>query len=301
MNYQSITLPFKREIWEHKTSFFGVFIAFASALIFVGIITLIQAPNLGEVAISIQNSDAHITPPTTQEGNLDIDKAITGVLQHFVQALLFVFISLSTIITFFYLLNSLYDDRKDRSIYFWKSLPTSETQVVITKFITGIYIIPTIAMAVGFITSIIAILILCVFLPILTNYSFVNVLTTPEIFLGTGRAFAFLILTGIWVTPFCAWLTLASAVSKSSPFLWALLPPIGIVMIEELFFRESILFSLVSQYVSILINATDHNDLFGVFNQAANLFSSPQLYIGFVLSAAMLSCAIWLRNNRYEI
>ncbi len=33
-------------------------------------------------------------------------------------------------VVFFYLLGALYDDRKDRSILFWKSLPASDTLTI---------------------------------------------------------------------------------------------------------------------------------------------------------------------------
>ena len=41
-------------------------------------------------------------------------------------------------VVFFYCLGALYDDRRDRSILFWKSLPLSDTQTVLSKVISAL-------------------------------------------------------------------------------------------------------------------------------------------------------------------
>ena len=42
----------------------------------------------------------------------------------------------------FYLLDSLYADRKDRSVLFWKSLPISDRETVISKLVVAALVIP---------------------------------------------------------------------------------------------------------------------------------------------------------------
>ena len=46
------------------------------------------------------------------------------------------------ILVFFYLLDALLAERKDRSILFWKSLPISDTQVVLSKLLTAMVLAP---------------------------------------------------------------------------------------------------------------------------------------------------------------
>ena len=48
-------------------------------------------------------------------------------------------------VVFFYCLGALYDDRRDRSILFWKSLPLSDTQTVLSKLISALVVAPAIA------------------------------------------------------------------------------------------------------------------------------------------------------------
>ncbi|MEX2326876.1 MAG: hypothetical protein WD558_04030, partial [Pseudomonadales bacterium] len=53
------------------------------------------------------------------------------------------FLSLWLVIAF-YLLGSLYDDRKDRSILFWKSMPVSDAMTVASKLLAGLIVAPLI-------------------------------------------------------------------------------------------------------------------------------------------------------------
>ena len=47
-----------------------------------------------------------------------------------------------------YLLSSLYDDRKDRSILFWRSMPVGEWEVVLSKFAMALILAPMIYIAI---------------------------------------------------------------------------------------------------------------------------------------------------------
>src|SRR3546814_18250586 len=48
-------------------------------------------------------------------------------------------------VVFFYCLGALYDDRKDRSVLFWKSLPLSDSQTVLSKAASALLVAPLIA------------------------------------------------------------------------------------------------------------------------------------------------------------
>ncbi|MBO7941747.1 DUF4135 domain-containing protein, partial [Streptomyces sp. S9] len=65
------------------------------------------------------------------------DAALAGGLG--IVCLVFVFV------VFFYALGSLYDERKDRSILFWKSLPISDTQAVLSKLAWALLLAPLLA------------------------------------------------------------------------------------------------------------------------------------------------------------
>ena len=52
-------------------------------------------------------------------------------------------------VVFFYALGCLYDDRRDRSVLFWKSLPVSDSQMVLSKVAWALVLAPLLAVAVG--------------------------------------------------------------------------------------------------------------------------------------------------------
>ena len=66
------------------------------------------------------------------------------------------------IVVFFYLLGSLYDDRKDRSILFWKSLPASDTLTIVSKLLSAMVVAPLIFWVIYVITHIVIMLIFSV-------------------------------------------------------------------------------------------------------------------------------------------
>ena len=55
-------------------------------------------------------------------------------------------------VVFFYCLGALYDERKDRSVLFWKSLPMSDRETVLSKVASAIVVAPLIAIAAGLVT-----------------------------------------------------------------------------------------------------------------------------------------------------
>ena len=50
-------------------------------------------------------------------------------------------------VVFFYCLGSLYDERKDRSVLFWKSLPVSDRDTVLSKVASAVLVAPALAVA----------------------------------------------------------------------------------------------------------------------------------------------------------
>src|SRR5208283_2286784 len=58
-----------------------------------------------------------------------------------------IFFLVMTIYSTWYLLDCLNADRKDRSVLFWKSLPISDTAMVLAKLFTGLIAIPIVYFA----------------------------------------------------------------------------------------------------------------------------------------------------------
>src|SRR5690606_26540433 len=55
-------------------------------------------------------------------------------------------------VVFFYCLGALYDERKDRSVLFWKSLPVSDAQTVLSKVASAVVVAPVLAVVASLLT-----------------------------------------------------------------------------------------------------------------------------------------------------
>jgi ABC-2 type transport system permease protein len=226
----------------------------------------------------------------------------------------FVFSSIMKIVLFFYLLDSLYADRRDRSVLFWRSMPVSDTRTVLSKLATAMLTFTGITLA----ASIVLELILLVFMLIMGSVLGVHpwaILLHPWAFVSSWLLLAYgLVVQAIWFLPYFGWVMLASSWAKKAPFLWAVLVPLGLMGAEGWVFHSANIARLVARHsldwlplaynVSPVKMAGDYSfegvNMVGLDN-LARLAASPELWIGTALAAVFIYAAIWLRGNRSEI
>jgi len=222
------------------------------------------------------------------------------------------------IIAFFYALDSLYADRRDRSVLFWKSLPLSDSETVLSKFAVAAVVIPLVSLLGAFVAQFVVATGGSVKLA-MSGMS-AGIMWQPEaIFGGMTIAFLWCVTAILWYAPVIAYLMLASAWAPKGPFLWAVLPPVAILLLERVV--------LYSQYVSDFIAGR----LFGLYKllgsreesaaaassaevgpevtKLSNIdlvgslkefYSSPDLWLGVVAAGLLLAAAMWVRRYRDE-
>lgn len=141
-------------------------------------------------------------------------------------------------VVFFSLLGTLYEERRDRSILFFKSLPVTDWQEVLAKLVTIVIIVP-----IGFFAIIMTAHILTAMLlsaVALVQGGPVSVLWPLGTMISGWVAFgAYYILAILWALPLLAWVLAVSAYASRSPFLFAVLPPIVVMVAEEIFFDSN--------------------------------------------------------------
>ena len=227
-------------------------------------------------------------------------------------------------VIFFYLLGSLYDDRKDRSILFWKSLPVSDTLTLASKLITAMVVIPTFFVLILVITHII--------MAIIGSAMILSVDGNPwTLFLGVTnplKAWAMIAASwfahSIWALPMYGWLMLVSAFAPRVPLLFATLPPLVFAVLQTWieFLRT---FTLKSNIVGVIgdwmvnspaILTAEIRDGTGKialgiplseeFDHAVSLVNmldrllSVQMLAGLMVAAVCLAAALWLRHRATE-
>src|SRR5262249_1917646 len=144
---------------------------------------------------------------------------------------------------FFYCLDALYGERRDRSILFWKSLPVSDLTAVLSKAIIPLAILPAVIFVVAFITQFSMLLLrTVVLLPIRlpgTSWANFNLLRESVVLLYG------LIVIALWHAPIYGWALLVSGIARRATFLWAVLPPLAMGIFEKITFNTSYFASML--------------------------------------------------------
>jgi ABC-2 type transport system permease protein len=126
----------------------------------------------------------------------------------------------------FYLLDSLYAERKDRSILFWKSLPVSDELTVASKFLVAAVVVPLGVLLLATAGNLVFSAILALRVPAAVSWDTVEWLRTELVL------FLSVILGVLWYAPIGGALLLFSAWIRRNPILWASLVPIVAPILE---------------------------------------------------------------------
>ncbi len=222
-----LTWLIRREFWEHKGGIFWAPVWTASVFVLISIMGAITAEvfkaKFGgglRIGVSIRDLTSKLDPEALAKIGPAIDVGMLGSSGLLGTVLGFVL--------FFYLLSALYDDRRDRSVLFWKSLPLSDRDTVLSKVIVAALLAPAITVVVSILLHI-AILSL---LSVHVMFYGVNPLTViwgpAEPTVVWLRLLASIPLNALWALPCIGWLLLVSSFVRGKPFLWAVLLPVGI-------------------------------------------------------------------------
>jgi ABC-2 type transport system permease protein len=315
----------KREYWESRRGFLWAQVTAAAVILVITILGIIA----GEVFRARMGIDASV-----HMGATNLSQMLRSASAHDVNALvkgldmtllLFGFISSVVLffVVFFYLLGALYDDRRDRSILFWKSLPVSDTATVISKVIAAVVIAPLIATVVtlaGYIGA-----------QIIVSLWFLGHGVNPfgllwahiEPFSLWLHLLVMIVVNAVWALPTVGWLLLWSAAVRSKPFLWAVVIPIvagvlnfwigllGLPNIDTEFFwgnlvGRALLSVIPASWVTpdALSHGVDFvrgDQLAAIsYSSMAHAFTLPQMWIGAIVGVALIAAAIWFRRWRDE-
>jgi len=196
-----------------------------------------------------------------------------------------------------YLLDCLFAERKDRSILFWKSLPVSDAETVLSKLFVALVLMPLGVMLLALaLQPILGLIMYARFEGLREVLSLKMVAGWPG---GLARMLAAWLFGVLWYLPVAAYLMLASVLAKRAPLVYAAMPPIVLMIWEgwmlegghiRHFFAERFLFA--GQSLKLLL---DYNDIPGSGLEA---FLAPELWIGVAVGAGMMYTVVRLRRYR---
>ncbi|SDD15823.1 hypothetical protein [Aquimonas voraii] len=230
------TLPWllKREYWENRGGFFWAPAIGAGVTLLLTVMGLITAEVFRkkftgdiQIGIPLKRLTERLSDNELQTLGSALDVALLS-MSGLLQFILF-------FVVFFYLLGALYDDRRDRSVLFWKSLPLSDSSMVVSKVLAAALLAPILSTLIAMVLQL-ALLILLSLYVLFHGINPFTVLWAPVSLLNVwGQMLANVPVNALWALPTIGWLLLISAFARSKPFLWALLVPVSVGLLLNWF------------------------------------------------------------------
>jgi len=272
----------RRELWENRSIHIAP-LAVAAVFMLGFLISTIHLAEKVRAALALEQ--AHLARPYSV-------LAILLILNAFAVAV-------------FYCLDALHGERRDRSILFWKSLPVSDLVTVLSKAAIPLVVLPLLTFAIIVATQLVM-RVLSVAVLYANGLSSEPLRTQVPLLQMSLVLLYGLTVQALWYAPVYGWLLLVSAWARRSTFLWAVLPLLGICVVERIAFSTSHFASMLGHRLTggfaeafDAVKATDGVPIVSLAQLAPWKFlSRPGLWIGLVAAAALLLAAARLRRYR---
>ena len=189
-----------------------------------------------------------------------------------------------------YLLNSLYQDRKDLSVFFWQSMPVSNLSTVLSKVVTLAVVVPVFYIAVLFVMYLLGV----IGLSILGMTYDIEVAGLGYMFMAAvASLFLFylsVVLASLWLLPTIGWVLLFSAFANRTPLMWA----IGVYIL--LGFLEDFVFG--SQFLANWVESRANFRQYIVleFSSFPERLFSYDMFFGVVVGSILIAGAVYMRR-----
>jgi ABC-2 type transport system permease protein len=291
----------RRELWENRS----IYIAPIAVALLVLVSALINMMRIPEGAVPFHQL-AELSPQYLRMAGIGLYGLVSAILG-----------ITAGIVGWFYCLDALYSERRERSVLFWKSLPISDTTTVLSKVAIGMVIVPLVALAVGL--ALYIVLLLCASVVLMLNGVNATLLLANS---GIEETFVVHIYAAtaaiLWSAPLYAWAIFVSSWVRRATFLWALMPPAAIALAEGLAFGTQHFSAMMGKRLSggleyaFIAKAselqTDEGDFFSnperlpesllSLLDPARFLSQPGLWIGLVVAAVFIAASVWMRRYR---
>lgn len=317
-----VIAQFKREFWESRASFVRTPFYLALLLVAVMLVGLVTTQqSIGQVVQGVrsklqQDGDANYSITVNKEqkqmdpeflrllGSGQLFSVHPKIIGATLVAVATIFMLVFLLVQQSYLLSTLYSDRRDQSILFWKSLPVTETQNVLTKLATAVVVAPLGYMVVAVVAGMAYLFIMVGYAGLFLDMQIPGVGQILSALLSTsiGLVVAWLLFS-LWAMPIFCWLLCSSALAKKAPFLISVTIPLSAAILEIWLLGSSVLMdSFRDQFkgaLAVYSAVLTHPEY--IIQYLGEALSSAPVWMGLVLSAGLVAGSVWLRNYRYEI
>ena len=301
MNTSLMLSSFRKEVWEFQKTLYWLPALVAALVIAAPLIQLVlledyQFNRIFETLSQMQQID------NPQRFHI-VTFGITG-------GVFAAFMLIAALVQFYYFSSCLYDERRDLSVYFWRSLPVSDATTITTKLLTGALLIPAIFMLGGTLVILVMTLLAfigCVILTLAFDISVWQFWGSANLIGNLATYWLAVLPYALWLLPVYAWLMLTSMLAKKAPFLWAFVPVALLLYIEyfivQYFHLDSgVIATSLMDYLAITPDLLPtESDIDDSPRQAllTTLFAKVHLG-GLLLSGLFIYATYWLRVNKSQ-
>lgn len=293
----------RREIWEHRSLYITPAVV-GLVLVLAVLTAFVFASGYQEIV------DIGIVGAQNVVGDGERRAAMFALLMGNTAP----FFVATAILTIFYCLDSLYAERKNKSILFWRSLPITDSETVVSKFLTAAIAIPVIAWGVIIVTHIVVLLLAGIYVGVQGGSSGFLIWKSAPVFDVWSGLLLFMLTLPIWFSPFIGWFLFVSAWTKRSPLLMAFLPLLIVPTLEYWIFRSHLILDAIqSRFEQLPMfsgidperfleehDFIENADLVSLISyiDIGKFLTSPAMWAGVIVCALFLTAAIYVRRYR---
>jgi ABC-2 type transport system permease protein len=294
----------RREIQEHKLAF--IYAPFIVALVLCLVIISVYL-GLTDIQTTTFNFSTDLYDEEFQEDMLQATpESKTAVIRAGLTVL-----GLPILLTvgfglLAYSLSTFADERKDRSLIFWRSLPVSDLTTVMSKLIFVVIVIPLLVVPNLFLLQLISLLSVSIYFVSNDIVSFGYVWTSYFIS-DWFRIIFSLWAQALWSLPILLWLMLAGTYFKK-PVIGAIVPLVALVVLEGIIFKAN----NIQEFIENRLGFWSRSDSFPIEYAEARVVDISDIYlllttqafwIGILASVVLVAGIVYTRstNNDYTV
>ena len=294
----------RREVQEHKVAF--IYAPFAVALVLCFVIASVYF-GVTDIETNEFNFSTKIYDEEYQEAML---QASPEAKARVIRAGL-IFLGLPILLTvgfglLAYSLSTFADERKDRSLIFWRSMPVSDLTTVLSKLLFVIFVVPLLVLPNIILLQSVSIVSASIYFVTNDIVSF-GYLWTSYFITDWFRIIFSLWAQALWSLPIFLWLMLAGTYARR-PVIGAAVPLVATIVLERIVFKTN----EVLEFIENRLGFWSRADSFPIASEEIRvvdisdimlMLSTQAFWIGMIASAILVSGIIYTRskNNEYTV
>ena len=301
----------RRELIEHR----AIYVAPVVIAVFSILSTLmgfVFADN-----VDIEGAQEHIDMALLAASNIDenqrgaiLSSLLLGVSGMFGFAMMFIMV--------FYALDALYAERKNKSILFWRSMPVTDAETVISKLLVTLLVIPVVTFGLAAVVEIVVLIISSIWVSMRGASAWNLIWNAAPLFDTWAVTLTMFVTSALWFAPFFGWFLLVSGFTKRSPFLMGIVPILLLPMLGSLILKTNLFWEILAsrgpQANPIFptldsIRFIDEDALIGAVSEGMTMmslldfgrfFASIDMWLGLIVCGLFAGGAVYVRRYRDE-